>query len=66
MARNDKAGKVDFQFGVRFAHDFSNGKVSHYEKGDKVPMVPRVAEKFEKMGLGKIVADTAPVDIGVS
>jgi hypothetical protein len=63
MAKNDKAGKVDFEFGVRFGHSFKDGKVEHYEKGAKVSLNRPAAEKFAKMGLGKIVAETAPVEL---
>lgn len=65
MAKNDKAGKVDFQFSVRFAHSFKDGKLEHYEKGSKVAVAPGVAAKYERMGLGRIMGETAPVELGV-
>lgn len=64
MADNkEKAGKVTFEFSVRFAHDFKDGKVSHYEKGSKVALNPTAAGKFAKMGLGKIVGDAAALEV---
>lgn len=60
---NEKGGKVEFLFGVRLAYDFKNGALKHHEKGDKVSVARNVAEKYARMGLGRIVADSAPVEV---
>jgi hypothetical protein len=60
MAKSDK---VDFKLGVRLSGKFKDGVLQQRNRGDILSVNRPVAEKWVRMGLGKIVGDSQPANI---